>query len=454
VVEVEMEQLTLSADEGYSKSSGQTGKQREDETRGLKGLPRLVTVNRRQVQLRPCDLEGLLASDHRARLVWEVVERLDLSGFYAQISARGSEPGRPAIDPKILVTLWLYATSDGVGQARELGRLGELHDAYRWSCGGVRVNHHTLSDFRVAHEGALDELFTQVLGVLLHQGAVQLKRVAHDGMRVRASAGKSSFRRRASLERCLEQAREHVGDVKQAAATSAEGGDRRRPQAAARAARERAARVQRALDELQPVEAAKAATKDKKRAREARASTTDAEARLMRMSDGGFRPAYNVQFATDTGSGVIVGVGVNRGNDAGQLEPMLADIDRRTGHHPEDYLVDGGFVKVESVEHAAAQGVAVYAPVPTPKKASDPYAPRRGDSPAVRAWRARMGTEEAKSIYKERAASAELTNADLRQWRGLDKLVVRGLRKVQCVALWAALTHNLLRWLALAAAAA
>jgi len=443
-----MGQLTL-PDEGYSKDSARSGKQREEEARELKGAPRVKTVNRRQVQLRPCDLEGLVASDHRARLVWGLVERLDLSGFYAQINARGSEPGRPAIDPKILVTLWLYATMQGLGNARELARQCEEHDAYRWICGGVRVNHHTLSDFRVEHESALDELFTQVLGVLLHQRAVELRRVSHDGMRVRASAGKSSFRRRKSLERCLHKAREQVQAVKQSAANAQGSGDKRRQEAAARAAREREQRVQRALEELKKVEAAKAATKDKKRSSEARASTTDAQAHVMRMADGGFRPAYNAQFATDTSSGVIVGVGVNMGNDGGQVEPMLAEIERRTGRRPEQYLVDGGFVKAESLEHAAAQGVQVYAPVPEARKGSDRYAPRPADTPAVSQWRERMATDEATAIYKERAASAELSNADLRQWRGLDKLVVRGVRKVQCVTLWAALAHNLLRWLTL-----
>src|SRR5436309_6153594 len=136
------------------------------------GTPRIVTANRQQIQLRPLDLESLLAPEHRARAVWVVVEQLDLSPFYDAIAARGSEPGRPAIDPKILVALWLYATSEGVGSARELARLCETHDAYRWLCGGVAVNHHTLSDFRVGHEQALDTLMTEVLAVLVRQGLV------------------------------------------------------------------------------------------------------------------------------------------------------------------------------------------------------------------------------------------------------------------------------------------
>src|SRR2546430_6381130 len=177
---------------------------------GARGAPRIVTANRAQLQLRPQDLESLLPADHRARALWMVVDRLDLSRFYAAIQARGSDPGRPAIDPKVLVALWLYATSEGVGSARELARLCERHDAYRWLCGGVRVNHHTLSDFRVEYGAALDALLTQVLGVMLHQGLVRLERVTQDGMRVRASAGAASFRREATLRRCVEAAREQV----------------------------------------------------------------------------------------------------------------------------------------------------------------------------------------------------------------------------------------------------
>lgn len=158
------------------------------------GAPRVVTADRGQLAWRTCDLESLLPTEHRARLIWSAVEKLDLTKFYEPIAARENEPGRPAIDPKILVGLWLYATSEGVGSARELARLCGAHDAYRWICGGVSVKHHTLSDFRVGHAAALDDLMTQVLAVLLHGGLVTLERVAQDGMRVRSSAGRGSGR--------------------------------------------------------------------------------------------------------------------------------------------------------------------------------------------------------------------------------------------------------------------
>jgi transposase len=411
------------------------------------GAPRLLRPERHQIRFAPIDLESLLLPDHPARAIWAVVEKMDLSKFEATIAAREGHAGRPGIDPRILVALWIYATSEGIGSAREVERLEEVHHAYQWICGGVHVNHHSLSDFRVDHQEALDELFTQILGVLMHQELVELKRVAQDGMKVRASAGAASFRREKSLRRCLEEAQQQVQEV----AREAQGGEEvsaRRQGAQERAAKERLERVERALAELPKVrEAKKEEDKDK-----ARVSTTDPEARVMKMGDGGFRPAYNAQFATDTKTRVIVGVDVtNAGNDQGQMPPMLQEVEKRTGKRPQEYLVDGGYSKKESIEQMAQKDVTVYAPVQKPRtEGVDPHQPKPGDSPAVAEWRQRMGTAEAKKIYKERAATAETTNADLRCNRALDRFLVRGLPKVRCVVLWAALTYNILKLIAVA----
>jgi len=409
--------------------------------------PRVLTADRRQLQWRTCDLEATLPPEHPARAIWSALEKLDLSRFYEPIAARGSEPGRPAIDPRILVALWLHATSQGVGSAREVARRCETDDAYRWICGGVSVNHHTLSDFRVDHPEALDELMTQVLAVLAHAGLVELRRTAQDGMRVRASAGAASFRREKSLQACLEAAREQVKQAKREADQPDVQRTARERAAAEHAARQREERVTRALAELPRVRAAKETDKARE---QARVSTTDPEARVMKMGDGGFRPAYNVQLATDTESRVIVGVDVtNSGSDAGQMPPMLDDIEERTGRKPDEHLVDGGFTKLEAIDQAGADGVTVYAPVPTPRKEGiDPHQPKAGDSETVAAWRQRMGTDEAKDIYKQRAATAETVNADLRTWRGLDRFRVRGRGKVLSVVLWSAITYNLMRWIA------
>lgn len=418
-----------------------------NEQKPVEGDPRLLRPDRHQMRFVPTDLDALLEQDHPARAIWEVVEKLDLSKFEEPLTARGDHPGRPAIDPRILATLWLYATSEGEDSAREIERLCEAHSAYRWIAGGVHVNHHTLSDFRVGQGEALSELFTQVLGVLNHQGLVDLKRTAQDGMRVRASAGAASFRREKSLNECLEEAKRQVEEVAQQAQEKGAASAPRRAAAQERAVRERKERVEKALAELPKAREAK--TTEQKKA-QARVSTTDPEARVMKMADGGYRPAYNVELSTDTQTRVIVGVGVtNKGSDQGEMSPMLQDIQERTGEKPREHLVDGGFANKEDIQKVAQEGVTVYAPVQKPKKEGvDPHEPKPGDSPEVAAWRQRMGTPEAKEVYKERASTAETTNADLRTHRGLNRFLVRTIPKVKCVVLWAALTYNILKMIA------
>lgn len=433
----------------YGEGTGGNGRAREAVQRAAKGAPRMVQAQRQQLQWRVVDLESVVGPAHPARAIWALVERLDLSGYTAAIEAREHTPGRPATDPQILLSVWLYAYSQGVGHAREVARLCTAHDAYRWLCGGVEVNYHTLSDFRVAHEAALDEVFTQVVGVLWHQGLVTLERVAQDGLRVRAAAGTSSFRRAARLGACLDQARQQLREVKQAAADEAAASARQRA-AVERAARERVERLEQAERELAQLQAQRAEWKasERRRAREPRVSTTDPTARAQHMPDGGWRPAYNVQWATDTAHDVIVGVGVTTGNDAGEVAPMVQDIERRTGRAPTAHLVDGGYASVATVEWAAARGTELYTPVPAPRAPGRGGSARRAESAAVAAWRARMASEEAKAIYKERGASVERVNADARAWRGFTAFPVRGLRKAFGVTLWMALTHNVLRWIA------
>jgi transposase len=407
--------------------------------------PRYQTVNRTQVELLPCDLEALLPPGHAARLVWRFVEGLDLSALYVAIQAREGHAGRPPIDPKILVALWLYATIDGVGAARELDRLCVSHDAYRWLRGGVSVNYHTLSDFRVGHQAALDQLLTQSIAMLHYRGIVTLARVAQDGTRGRASAGVGSFRREKTLRECLKAAEKLVERTQR----QGDGGLTREEGAQRRAALERLARVEEALAELPIVAAAKVRTASKRPNRtvkEPRASTTDAEARVMKMSDGGYRPGYNVQFATDHDSDVIVGVAVtNQSAEHHDLVPMLTQIEARTGTTPDTLLADGGFVAHDTINEATLHGVRVLAPVPHRPRSADPVPIQRTDTMAVALWRVRMQTATAKQQYRARGAIAERINADVRTHRTLDRLLVRGRQKVHCWALWVALAHNMMR---------
>jgi len=414
--------------------------------------PRLQRPNREQVELRPVDLESLLPADHRARVVWEFVEGLDLEPLHAEIKAVEGHAGRPAIDPAILMALWLYATVEGVGSARAIARLCEEHDAYRWLCGGVSVNYHTLADFRVQHVEYLDRVLTTSVATLMAEGLVTLTRVAQDGVRVRASAGAASFRRRPRLEAFLAEAEAQVEALRRELHDDPGATTRRQAAAQQRAAAARRQRVAKALEHLPDVEAKKKAAERE----HARASTTDPEARVMKMADGGFRPAFNGQFATDTAAQVIVGVDAsNAGSDLGQLAPMVAQVQARYGQAPADVLADGGYVKLEDIVAVAQPevGCTVYAPVPQPRDpARDPFQPLPGDPEAIAQWRARMGTEAAKVIYKERAATSECVNAIARN-RGLRHFVVRGLAKAKAVLLWFALAHNLMRAMALRRAA-
>ena len=414
--------------------------------------PRLQRPNRAQLELRPVDLESLLPADHRARLVWEFVEGLDLGPLYAEIKAVEGHAGRPPIDPAILMALWLYATIEGVGSARAIARLCEEHDAYRWLCGGVSVNYHTLADFRVQPVEYLDRLLTTSVATLRAEGLVTLTRVAQDGVRVRASAGAASFRRRPRLDAFLAEAEAQVEALRRELHDDPAATTRRQAAARQRAAEERRQRVAKALEQLPEVEAKKRAGEQGK----ARVSTTEPEARVMKMADGGFRPAYNAQFAADTGAQVIVGVDVsNVGSDLGQLAPMVEQLMERYRHAPGEVVVDGGFAKHEDLVKLARPevGCTVYAPVPHPRDPTrDPYQPLAEDPPAIAAWRQRMGTEAAKAIYKERGATSECVNAIARN-RGLRQFLVRGLRKVRAVLLWFAVAHNLMRAVTLRRAA-
>ncbi|MEN9926861.1 MAG: hypothetical protein RL268_2987 [Pseudomonadota bacterium] len=415
---------------------------------------RVVRPNRDQVELRPMDLESLLAQGHRARLVWAWVERQDLSGMYAAIQVREGGVGRSAIAPEIMLALWLYATLEGVGSARQLSRLVLQHDAYRWISGGVQVNHHSLSDFRVAHGAALDELLSTSLAALMAAGAVKLQRVAQDGVRVRADAGAASFRRKGTLQENLEQARARVSELKAQLDADSAQDSRRKIAAQQRAQREMQQRLQDALDRMPELEAIKRRNGSKS---EARASTTDAEASVMKMADGGFRPAYNTQFASDCDTQVIVGVEVSTsGSDMGQLAPMVEQVEQRLGAVPAQWLVDGGFPAHDQID-AVDPKTEVYAPVPEARAkkddegndvGQDKHQPKPDDSPAVAKWRQRMASDEAKELYKLRAATAECVNAQARN-RGLQRMPVRGRAKVRCVALLFALAHNLMRTVAL-----
>lgn len=434
----------------------------EREARETRPAVRLRKPERRQLRMAVECLEDLVGAEHPVRMVAAVVAKLDLARFGEPIQAREGVAGRDATDPELLVALWLYACIRGIGSARELARRCEESAPFRWLCGGVSVNHRLLSDFRGDHSGALDELFTQVIAALVGQKLVSVSRVSQDGVRVRISAGAGSFRREESLRKLLAETQQHVEELRRQREFPEQWAGVTAKQAAARkrAVEERQRRLEQAMAQLpelkrQQEEAARRAGAGQRgqqiRERILRVSTSDAEARVMKMPNGGFNPAVNVQLATDTQSRAIVGVEVSpEGSDsAGLSAPMRRQVEQRSGGKVKQHLFDGGYLRNEDIEGAHRDQVELFVP---PKPARKPEQrgreldPKAGDSAALLAWRQRMASPEGQEIYRQRASTSETVNADLRSYRGLSQLTVRGLRKAKCVALWCALAYNLMHF--------
>jgi transposase len=426
---------------------------------GQKGAVRLRKAERLQMAMVSQCADDLVRPLHPVRTVMALVEKLDVSGFCEPIRAREGVAGRDATDPRLLVGLWLYGCVRGLGSARELARRCEESAPFRWLCGGVSVNHRLLSNFRTDHADALDDMFTQVLVSLMDKKLVRVSRISQDGVRIRVSAGSSSFRREERLQLLLEKAQQQVLELRKQLESPAQSAAMTARQRAARtrAAESRQQRLEQAIAQLpelkkKQAEAAQRAGKgkygDQIRAQQPRVSTTDAATRRMKMANGGFNPAANVQLATDTESRAILGVEVtNEGSDsAGLSEPMRQQVEQRTGGKVEQHLVDGGYLCMEDIVEAQQQGVELFVP---PKPARNPQnrghelEPKPSDSEAIRTWKQRMESDERKKIYKQRAATSETVNAELRTYRGLAPLTVRGLDKIKCVALWCALAYNL-----------
>lgn len=415
---------------------------------------RVNRPQRDQVEFLPMAIDEMVPRDHRCRIVWRFVESIDLDPFYEGIRVSDSQAGRTKISPEILISLWLMATLDGISSAHEINRRCQTDLIYRWICGGVSVNYHTISDFRTDHVEKLSDILTSSIASLIKQGFVSLEEIAQDGMRVRAAAGSSSFRRKPTLDELHKHAKAHVDqleeDRRQREANQDDDEDpptRTRHEAAAeRAAREREERIKRAIEESEKLRDKKKKEDDKAKVR---TSTTDPDARRMKMGDGGTRPAVNVQFSSDCQARVIVGVEVtNDGTDGGRLPPMLDQLEDRYGRRPDIAIVDSAYVTKAAIEEAELFGTKVVSTVPRSeqlrKHGKDPHRRQKGDSDQYEAFRHRMSDPEYQELYQTRPSVAEFPNADCRN-RGLTQLRVRGLIKAEAVALWHALTFNLLR---------
>lgn len=404
---------------------------------------RTIEPDRKQGIIRFEMPEISLPSTHPARILDRILGDLDLTPFTAHSTAVEGHAGRSSLSPRMKLTLWLYAVSRGIGSAREIARRTRTEDAFRWIVGDLEVSHHALSAFRVGHGAALDRLMTDVLATLLHKGLLTLDQVAQDGTRIRASASAPSFRRHASLLECRDQAALHLKAVLAQI-------DEEEMTTAQRAARQAAAqdfqrRVEEAIATVVELQNERDQRKPSRRPKTApRASTTDAEARVMKMGDGGFRPGYNVRVAVagspEGGPRTIVGVDVtNVGSDLGSVAPMLDQIERRTGRLPKRLLADANHAKHACIETLVQRGVDPLISVP-----DNMHADSRRTTPEVRAWHTRMEEDEARRLYRARSGLVELVNAHMKRM-GLDKVLVRGLPKVTCVALLTAISSNLLQ---------
>lgn len=414
-----------------------------------RGQARTKSAQRTQVEMQLLSLDQWLDAQHPVRVVWQYVDSLDLSELYKPIKAVKGNVGRNAIDPRILFGLWLFATLEGITSARRIADLTTRDIPFMWICGGVSVNYHRLSDFRVAHGDLLERILIDSITVLIHNDLITLETVGQDGMRVRASAGSGSFRRASSLEKAREKAQAHVDQLNEQD-DDPSANERRREAAQKRAACEKLERLEQAQAEMEDMQEKYRKRSGEKRS-EPRASTTDPEARRMKMGDGGIRPAMNVQFASDGDAQMVIAVDVSsQGTDNGLMGPMIEKIQDDYGQTPGRYLVDGGFAHRGDITKAESSGTRIYAPLHQEKKqleqGKDPYSRKSGDSPEMAAFRSRMETDEAKEIYKRRATIAEFPNADCRN-RGLTQFRVRGRRKAKAQTLWHVLAFNFSRML-------
>ena len=478
-----------------------------------KAKPRFKPINRDQLIMRTIDIERLVEADHPVRAIWEMLGQMDLSEFDERIRAVEGRAGQATLSPRLLASLWIYGYSEGISSARELARLCEYEPGCQWLTAMGTVNHHTLSDFRVESKKALDGVFTQVLGVLSAAGLVELKQVMQDGTKVKANAGKDTFRREERLRQHLQLAEKQIeamGDPRSDAISQ------RVAKAQQRAAKEQKQRLEEAMAELQKVRQGKTA----KQAGEARISTTDPQARVMKNGSGGYEPSYNVQIATDAAPGVIIDVmAVQDANDWDQLAPAMERLAATVGT-PEQIIVDAGYTGRENIEAMSDKQIEMIGPVPAPAANRHHYR-KRGitadfeadafkfdpganhylcptgkilrpttkerhagrvkwkyqarpsdcqicpfrdqccpktrsrritrseDSDRVKAFQAKMQTEEAKQLYRRRPQIAEFANAWIKDKLGLRQFRLRGLFKVQTECVWAVLTYNIQQWIRL-----
>ena len=388
-------------------------------------------MDRRQALLRAVDVEELIEADHPARAIWALTGRVDWEPFLAPILSVAGVAGRPAWDPRLLASLWLYAYSRGIGSAREVTRRCRYDPAFQWLTGLAEINNHTLADFRVTRRAEMDEMFAQVLGLLSADGLVSLERVMHDGTKIKACAAAGSFRREERLRAHVAAAREQVaamGDPR-AEATARQRAGRQRAQ------RERLARLEQAAQELERIQEQKSGALARA---EARVSLSDPQARIMKQGDGGYAPAYNVQLSTDAAHGIVVGVGVSQSaSDYGELTGAVEQVAQTTGRLPQQVVTDGGFTSRENVMAMAGMGVDLVGPLDTHNAQTAGQMRRRGVTesfhPAAFAYEATSDIFRCPAGQEMRYESQEVKIGVVhRRYRAPDQVCAACPHRMQC----------------------
>jgi transposase len=470
---------------------------------------RLIPIDRTQMRLVPVDVESLISDDHEARAIWEFIGSLDLSSYYDRIDSVEGSAGSPAFDPHLLISLWIYSYSKGFGSAREIARLCDYDPAYQWLTGMRPINYHTLADFRSTHQDSLRSLFIEVLALLTHHGLITLERVMHDGTKIKASAGKDTFRKEETIAKHLMHAEEQVRAL--------EGEEEMTPRlkkAKERAIRERKEQLTHALEGLQDI-------KSLKRSATERVSTTDPDCRNMKHADGGYEPGYNAQLSTDAKSKAIIAFSVAQTPaDQTLFSSALTEIERTVGRLPDQLVVDAGFTTRDAILTAHEKGIDLIGSFPHSAPGRSTTLRRQGiheafyaeqfhydpktntylcpegkvltykgtsvkrgktenyyqakdckgcihktsccpnakqgrsinrleNDPLVTSFLEKMKTPDAQAIYKQRSEVAEFPNAWIKDKFGLRQFRLRGLAKVGIELLWVCFTYNIKLWIRL-----
>jgi len=414
--------------------------------------------SRNQVEFTTQAIDDLIPENHRARDVWEFVEKMDTDPCFNRIKSLVFGSGRAATSPEVLFALWLYSIIDGNISGRKIVELCQHHDAYKWIAGGLPVNRTMINDFRSKDPLMFDKLLTNCLAVMIKSGLISEDTISQDGTKVKASAGWNTYRREKTVLELQKDAKNHIKSLEEEFKRNPKIYSERKKAAQKRAAKERFDKVNQALEAIEEQREVKKIRRKKNKSsaptdeelKNIRGSVADPDAIRMKMGDGGFRIAHNIQFATGADSRVIYGVIAGNELDPSTLPDLMLQVHRRANDLKlntfKNWLADSAYSSKENIDFIGNTfpDCTLYSPPQVIKKA-DPKVVRKNDSEHVIAWRNRLDSEEMKEIYPKRGSTAEFSNAQVKN-HGMTKFLVRDRRKVFGASCLHAISHNLQRY--------